>query len=160
MWDLKPPVLICEDDPNDAHFLERTLRKVGVANPIYIARDGEDAIDYLAGKGKYSNRKQFPFPSVIVTDLKMPRKNGFEVLEWLDNHPDCAVIPSIVWSSSALAEDVKKAYELGANCYLQKPSRPEDWEHDLKALFQFWNICQLPSLSLSSCAEGNPPGMK
>jgi CheY-like chemotaxis protein len=160
MWNLKPCILVCEDDPNDALFLKRSLAKAGITNPLFFAEDGVVGIEYLEGNGKFSDRQQYPFPGQIITDLKMPRKNGFDILVWLKNHPDCSVIPAIVWSSSAQASDVKKAYELGANCYLQKPSRHEDWVIQLKLLFDFWNTCQIPRLGMSSCAEQNPPDKK
>ena len=160
MWNQKPPILVCEDDPNDVLFLERTFKKVGITNPVHVARDGEEALDYLKASGEYSDRKRYPFPSVIITDLKMPRRNGFDVLQWLLDHPECRIIPTIVWSSSNIESDVKKAYELGANCYLQKPPKLDEWEPKIRAIFDFWQICQIPRLGMAICAEQNPPSMK
>lgn len=153
MWNFKPPILIAEDDENDAHLLKYTLKKIGITNPIHIVPDGEEAISYLSGTGDYSNREAYPFPAVIITDIKMPRKNGFDVLRWLKSHPDCAIIPAVVWSSSAVESDVTKAYELGTNCYLKKPNDPLSWEETIKLLFTFWDVCEKPALATSNCAQ-------
>lgn len=153
MWKSKPLILIAEDDENDAHLLRRTLKKIGVSMPIQIVEDGEEAIEYLSGMGQYTDRDIYPFPSVVVTDIKMPRKNGFDVLRWLKKHPDCAIIPVVVWTSSNQESDILKAYQLGANCYVQKPNSAAGWEETIALIFKFWDACQKPSLRLSHCAE-------
>jgi CheY-like chemotaxis protein len=89
---------------------------------VQRACDGVEAIQYLAGENKFANRDAFPLPELVVLDLKMPRKSGFEVLGWVRNHPDFGKLPVIVFSSSEEPADVKKAYSLGANAYLVKPS--------------------------------------
>ncbi len=148
MWNFKPTILIAEDDENDAHFFSRTIKKLGITEPLQLVPDGEEAIHYLGGEGKYADRENYPFPSVLITDLKMPRKNGFDVLEWMQSHPHCSIIPSIVWTSSMVESDVVKAYELGANCYLKKPNDPKTWEETLELLFKFWDTCQKPPMTL------------
>lgn len=90
-------ILVAEDDPNDVVLLKRAFRQNGMDNPTYICKDGEDAIAYLRGEGKYKDRSVYPRPDVIFTDLKMPRLGGLEVLEWLHAQPDCQVIPVIVF---------------------------------------------------------------
>lgn len=160
MWNQKPSILVAEDDRNDAFMLQRTLKKVGIMNPVHLVEDGEQALSYLRGDGKYKDRTRFPFPGVIITDLKMPKVNGFEVLKWLKRHPECGVIPTIVLSASGLEQDVVRAYQDGANCYLQKSSSNEEFTRILKLLFDFWNVCRIPKLSSSECAEENPPDKK
>src|SRR5690349_21523691 len=103
------PILIAEDDENDAIILERALRKVGFTNPFYFCRDGTDVINYLKGEGRYEDRKTFPFPRILITDLKMPKMNGFEVLRWLHDHPECNIIPKVVFSASKQPSDIKEA---------------------------------------------------
>ena len=129
-------------------------------NPVQWVENGEEALQYLRGEGKYKDRTAFPFPGVIITDLKMPRVSGFEVLKWLRKHPECGVIPAVVLSASAMENDIVQAYQIGANCYLQKPSRMEEFTHMMKLLFEFWNICKIPKLTSSECAEPNPPDKK
>src|SRR4051812_4172662 len=96
------PILIAEDSPDDATLLEKAIRKAGLKNPIRFVSDGHEAIEYLQGKGKYGNRAEFPFPRVIISDIKMPRLNGLELLDWLQRHPECSVIPTVLLSGSGL----------------------------------------------------------
>jgi CheY-like chemotaxis protein len=160
MWNQRPVILVAEDDQNDAFLLRRTLKKVGILNPVQIVEDGAIALDYLRGNNEYKNRDEFPFPGVIITDLKMPKVDGFQILSWLKRHPECGVIPTVVLSASAMEGDVVKAYQAGANCYLQKPNSPAEFETMLKLLFEFWNLCKIPQLTSSECAEPNPPDKK
>jgi len=160
MWNQKPPILVAEDDPNDAFILKRTLKKVGIRNPCTSVENGEEAIAYLRGDGIYGDRVAYPFPGVIITDLKMPKVDGFAVLDWLRRHPECGVIPVVILTASAIEADIVKAYQLGANCYLQKPASPDEFCHILQLLFDFWNVCKIPKLSSSVCADENPPDKK
>jgi CheY-like chemotaxis protein len=145
--DLTSPVLIAEDNSDDALLLKRTLSRVGVKNPVHIARDGEEAIAYLKAEGQYADRTKFPFPRFLLTDLKMPKVDGFELLNFLCEHPDCSVVPIIVFTSSQHESDISKAYKLGANCYLVKPQTLDEWDVVLKATFDFWcRFSQKPPL--------------
>jgi len=137
-------ILIVEDDPNDVLFLKRALKKNGIENPVCTLPDGEEAIAYLCGKGKYADRMAHPFPRVIILDLKMPRKSGLEVLEWLKEHPQYRVIPTIVLTSSKLNEDVAQAYGLGANSYMVKPSNFDDLQAMMKTAHEYWSLCLKP----------------
>src|SRR3954465_2385830 len=103
-------ILIIEDLPDDVLLLRKALTRSGVTNPVQVAEDGVEAIAYLEGEGKYADRVQYPFPSVIFTDLKLPRVDAFGVLAWLRSHPDCSVIPLVVLTASAIDADVRKAY--------------------------------------------------
>ncbi len=140
-------VLIVEDLPDDVLLLRKAMTRSGITNPIQVVEDGREAIAYLQGEGKYANRMQYPFPSVIFTDLKMPRMSGFEVLEWLRQHPDCSVIPVIILTASRQDEDVKRAYLMGANAYLVKPTSLADLESMVKTAYDFWAWCEKPHVS-------------
>ncbi|MEO5802933.1 MAG: response regulator [Verrucomicrobiota bacterium] len=137
-------ILIVEDDPNDILFFKRALNKNGINNPICTLPDGEEAIMYLKGMAQYADRSAHPFPGVIILDLKMPRKSGLEVLQWLKDHPKYRVIPTIVFTSSKLNEDVIKAYGLGANSYMVKPSSFDDLQQMMKTAHQYWSFCLKP----------------
>src|SRR5688572_17552718 len=115
-------ILVAEDLESDFFLLQRAFRRNNINNPIHWVQDGEEALHYLQGTGPYSDRIKYPFPELVVLDLKMPRKSGLEVLEWVKEHPEFRVIPTIVMSSSQLDEDVQKAYDLGANTYFLKPA--------------------------------------
>lgn len=139
-------ILIVEDDENDVLLLQRALRKSGVKSPIHVVRDGQEAIDYLLRKGPYEDREKFPYPDVIFTDLKLPRKNGFELLDWLRNNPVYQVIPILVLTSSRDLKDIRHAYYLGANGYLVKPSGVAELEAMMKVTWDFWCTCEIPQM--------------
>jgi CheY-like chemotaxis protein len=151
--DSRLTVLIIDDDANDVLLLKKALTRAGVQDVVQVVTDGFQAIQYLAGEGVYGNREQFPFPNVVFTDLKMPRMNGFEVLHWLRKHPDCSVIPVMVLSASKLDEDIKRAYQLGANAYLAKPSSMKELVEVVKTAYSFWAHCEKPQVSALKCFE-------
>jgi CheY-like chemotaxis protein len=140
------PILIAEDDENDAIILERALRKVGFANPFHFCQDGTDVIDYLRGEGRYQNRQAFPFPRMLITDLKMPKVGGLEILKWLYQHPECNLIPKVVLTASKQTADIQEAYKWGANSYLVKPPGYESLAQMLKLFFDYWEMCEKPRL--------------
>ncbi|MGZ4987712.1 MAG: response regulator, partial [Limisphaerales bacterium] len=105
-----PVILIVEDDLNDQLLIQHGFRSIGVKTPIHIVGNGQEAFDYLVGKGEYSDRDQFPFPTTIITDLKLPVMDGFSVLEQLKNNPQWAIIPAVVLTASRDLDDIKKAY--------------------------------------------------
>jgi two-component system response regulator len=130
-------ILQVEDDPNDVLFLQYAMKKVGLANPVQVATHGQQAIDYLQGVGKFADRQQFPLPSLVLLDLKLPYVMGLEVLKWIRRNLQTPPIV-IVLTSSALEADVVAAYELGANAYLTKPSAPADLQDLVRSLQHFW----------------------
>jgi CheY-like chemotaxis protein len=138
------PILIVEDDENDAHLIARAFSAVGFNNPIHFSRDGADAIAYLGAKPPYEDRGKFPFPMLIITDLKMPRVSGLDLLKWLQAHPECQVIPTIMFSSSVEDSDVKTAYQLGVNAFLQKPATAGRLCERIQRIVDFWEQCEIP----------------
>src|SRR4051794_39163544 len=113
-------ILMADDSPEDQFFVQRALEKRGVGNFFLGVPDGQEAINYLCRIAPYTLHEQFPFPNVLLLDLKMPKVSGFDVLKWLQVHPHCKVIPTIIYSSSAEESDVHQAYVLGANAYMVK----------------------------------------
>jgi CheY-like chemotaxis protein len=142
----KSIVLIAEDNQDDAFMLQRAIQKSGLEMPVYICGDGKEAIQYLKGEGEFSDRRKHPFPRLIVTDLKMPICDGFDILEWLQKHPECNLIPKIVLSSSNQEVDIVRAYQLGANCYFAKPTSSAQLNKIVEALYGFWSLAELPPL--------------
>src|SRR5690242_9183473 len=136
-------ILLVEDDENDAFFLERAIRKVGMMNPVHNARDGQEAINYLKGTGKFSRRADFPLPGLILLDLKLPFIMGLDVLKWIRQNPELSPIV-VILSSSADETDIASAYRLGANAYLVKPSEVSKLEGMVKAINDFWLIQNTP----------------
>jgi CheY-like chemotaxis protein len=131
-------VLVAEDNPDDALLLRRALEKAGIRSRVKIVSDGEELLLYLQGRGAYANRENSPMPSLIILDLKMPRKSGLEVLEWLNENRDLAIVPTIVLSASNLEEDVRSAYHLGANTYFVKPSTFDELVETMKMVETYW----------------------
>lgn len=137
-------ILVAEDDPDDAFMLRRAFTAANIANPVAFVSDGDEAIAYLAGTGRYADRDLHPLPVVILLDLKMPRRSGFEVLEWLRAQPGVGRLPVVVLTSSRESRDVTRAYELGANSYLVKPSSPEDLIATVRGLGLYWLVLNEP----------------
>jgi CheY-like chemotaxis protein len=142
-------VLVVDDDPNDLILIERAFRFIGVTAPIHTVNGGEEAIAYMKGEGKFSNRGVYAYPTFITTDLKMPGADGFAVLEHLKNNPEWAVIPTVVLTASRDLDDIKKAYMLGASSYHVKPSSPDDLRQQLKVLHEYWLTCEVPEVDES-----------
>lgn len=137
-------ILVAEDDENDVLLLKRAFVKSGFSGKFVIVADGEEALEYLQGTGNYIDRQRHPFPSLILTDLKMPKRNGFEILSWLLQHPEWSLIPSIVLTSSPTEEDINKAYRLGANSYFVKPPDIEQLQNLVKDICHYWSVCKRP----------------
>ena len=112
--------LLVEDNDDDAFFMQRAFQEAGLNNPLHIVSNGEEAVDYMAGRNAFANREKFPLPDLIFLDLKMPGLDGFEVLSWI-RHEQKSHVPVAVLTSSPEEIDRKRARELGADCYLLKP---------------------------------------
>ena len=142
--DSKFVILIAEDSEEDALIVQHCLKRAGLPNPTHICRDGEEVIRYLNGSGAYADRQKYPFPRMLILDLKMPRLGGFDVLRWVRKNPSCAVIPTLILSSSNLPRDVQEAYELGANAYLMKRGNLTEIQDMFISLHGFWRFCEVP----------------
>jgi DNA-binding response OmpR family regulator len=130
-------ILQVEDDPNDVFFLQHAMTKAGVANPIQVASDGREAIDYLKGAGKFADRDKYPLPCLVLLDLKLPHVMGLEVLRWIREQSGLALIV-VMLSASGDDEDTKSAYRLGANAFLVKPTQANKLVEMAKSIKDFW----------------------
>jgi CheY-like chemotaxis protein len=118
-------ILLVEDDPVDALLLRRTFDRLE-AHPVQVLTSGEAALEYLSGKGAYADRSNYPVPSLLFLDLRLPGLSGFEVLTWIRQQSSLSRLQVVVLTASSKTLDVYRAYELGANSYMVKPIRPED----------------------------------
>jgi CheY-like chemotaxis protein len=143
----KQYVLLAEDDPSDFRLIQRAFSKVEEGFSLFRLTNGDEVVDYLAGTAPYENRTLHPIPSVLLLDLKLPRRSGFEVLQWLRKQNGLGRLPVIVLTSSRHSIDINRAYDLGANSYLVKPETSADLE-ELAALFRkYWLLLnQSPAL--------------
>jgi len=141
-------VLLVEDDLNEIFLVKRAFKLAQVKNPLQIVTDGQEALLYLKGEGKYADRAHYPLPKLMVMDIKMPRKTGFEVLEWVKNGGrPLRRIPIVIVSSSDNPDDINRAYELGANAYMVKPVEFQAVEHLFQSITQYWGLeCAKPEL--------------
>ena len=131
------PILLVEDDENDVVLLQHALKNAGVANPIEVASDGQQAIDYFKGAGKFAHRRGFPLPCLVLLDLKLPYVMGLDVLKWIREQPELAAIV-VILSASRDEADIATAYRLGANAYLVKPCDVSKLLDMAKSINAFW----------------------
>lgn len=137
-------VLLVEDNDQDIMFIQWATEAATGGHSVYAVPDAREAMHYLRGEGRYVNRKDFPVPDVILTDLKMPRMNGFEFLRWLRREPQYLVTPTIVLSNSDCQADVCEAYRLGANCFVTKPTGLLQLAEALQRTYNYWSSCPTP----------------
>jgi CheY-like chemotaxis protein len=131
-------ILLAEDDENHVFLIRRAFKKAGLLNPLYVVRDGEETIAYVQGEGQFANRDEYPLPALLLLDLKMPRQDGFQVLEWVRKQPGLKRLPVVVLTSSEDIRDVNRAYDLGANSFLVKPLKIEDFMRLTEAIHGYW----------------------
>ena len=130
-------ILLVEDEDTDVFLMEQAMKKAGVLNPIRVASDGQQAIDYFRGAGKFANREEFPLPCLVLLDLKLPYVMGLDVLKWIRQQNDAPAIV-VILSSSKEEDDVATAYRLGANGYLVKPPDVNELVDMAKSIKDFW----------------------
>jgi two-component system response regulator len=132
--------LLVEDNSNDVYLVQHAFRRAKNCH-LFVVSDGEEAVEYMIGKGKFSDRAEYPLPQVILLDIKLPKMSGLEFLEWLRKKSPGTqhVVPVIVMSSSNLEKDVQHAYELGVNLYMVKPVNWRQFEERMKLLNMLWS---------------------
>jgi CheY-like chemotaxis protein len=131
-------ILLVEDNEDDIFLMRRALSQAEVTNPLYIVEDGQEALDYLSGTGKFIDRRSYPLPALLFLDLKLPLKSGHEVLSWVRAQPALQSLVVVVLTSSDQPTDVQKSYQLGANSYLVKPPTAEQLLDMAKSFKWYW----------------------
>jgi len=141
-------ILLVEDDENDVFFLRQAMKKAGALNPIQVASDGQEAIDYFKGTGRFASREKFPLPCLVLLDLKLPHVMGLDVLKMIRQQSEVAAIVVILTSSREEA-DIATAYRLGANGYLVKPTDVNKLTEIAKSIKDFWLTQNTPPPDVS-----------
>jgi CheY-like chemotaxis protein len=136
-------ILLVEDDPNDAELSVMALTDNHLANEIVIARDGEEALDFLYRRGVYASTEGGN-PIVVLLDLKLPKVDGLEVLKQVKSDPDLRTIPVVMLTSSREERDVLRSYDLGTNSYVAKPVGFEEFVESVKEVGLFWTVVNHP----------------
>lgn len=146
-------ILIVDDDPNDRLLIERAFRNVGVETSIHAVGSATEAMAYIKGLGKYTDRDAYRYPTFIMTDLEMPLADGLDLLRFVKENAEGGVIPTVVFSSSTNPDDVERCYRLGASSYHVKPTTFEALRSQLQVLHAYWTTCFFPE---TSAAGGYP----
>jgi CheY-like chemotaxis protein len=146
-------ILLVEDLEHDVFLIRRALEQARLTNPVQVVRDGEEAVEYLGGIGKYANRDEFPLPGLILLDRQMPRMDGFQVLEWIRGQPSLIDIVVLVLTSSDRLRDVTQAYSLGAKSFLVKPI-------DFEQFVDLGNLIRKYWVKTAKIAESSRPQFK
>jgi CheY-like chemotaxis protein len=131
-------ILVAEDNADDAFLLKHALKKAQFANPVRFVSDGEEVMAYLQGEGKFADRVDYPFPGLLLLDIKMPRLDGLETLALIRNDPRYKRLVVILLTSSNREQDINGAFDLQANSYLVKPARPEELLGVLEQIRGYW----------------------
>ncbi len=133
-------ILLVEDNPDHAMLTKRVLEDNKVANRVHVTKDGEDALDYMYCRGKYGNGTSAPRPGLILLDVKLPKVDGFEVLKQLKSDPEHSSIPVVMLTTSARDEEVARGYAEGANSYVTKPVRFDEFTETVKNIGLYWGL--------------------
>jgi len=139
-----PDILLVEDNPNDVKLTLHAFKTANLGNPIIVARDGVEALDFLFCTGPHAGRRIEDTPKVVLLDLKLPRIDGHEVLKRIKADPRTAAIPVVVLTTSQEERDVLKTYELGANSYIVKPVEFSGFVEAVKQLGLYWAVLNHP----------------
>jgi len=144
MYTSEIEILLVEDNPADAELTLRALKKVHIANKIFLVNDGDEALDFLFARGKYTGREHSQNPKVILLDLKLPKISGLEVLQSIKSSEKLKSIPVVVLTSSKEDPDVRRCYDLGANSYVVKPVGFENFLKAVSELGLYWLLLNQP----------------
>ncbi|MFH2040754.1 MAG: response regulator [Chloroflexota bacterium] len=143
---MKPKIiLLVEDNPSDIALTQRALAKSHVANALVVAEDGQEALDYLFAKGKYTDRDANNFPALVLLDLKLPYIDGLEVLRQIRNDPRTCRLPVVILTTSKEEQDVSQSYDLGANSYIRKPVDFTQFAKAIEHLGLYWLVLNEPA---------------
>jgi CheY-like chemotaxis protein len=140
-----PLILVADDDVNDQIFIRRALKRSAFPNRVAVVNDGEEAAAYLRGFDLYADRNLHPLPRLIITDVKMPRMGGVELLAWMNGQAEFRVIPTVVLTSSADQAAINAAFAVGAKGYLLKPVHYAELERLVHMVVEYWTASCLPA---------------
>jgi len=137
---MEKTIMLVEDNANDEELTLRALRKSNIANEVFVARDGQEAVDFLFSTGRHAGREPARMPAVILLDLKLPKLNGIDVLQRIRADARTRLIPVVVLTSSSEDEDMLRSYQSGANSYVRKPIEFSAFAHAVTQLGMYWML--------------------
>lgn len=139
-----PDILLVEDNADDVELTLHALRAERLANHIEVARDGEEALDYLFARGRHADRKASRLPRMVLLDLKLPKVDGLEVLRQMKDNPHTQLVPVVILTSSREERDMIEGYKLGTNSYIQKPVDFDQFRKTIRQLGLYWLVINQP----------------
>ncbi|MCI0747713.1 MAG: response regulator [Verrucomicrobia subdivision 3 bacterium] len=134
----KPVILVAEDNENDVVLLQRAFGAAGIVSSRHYVSDGQEAVEFLRGDGRFADRAAFPMPDLLLLDLKMPRMNGFEVIQWVRAQSFLEHLRIVVLTTSSDIADIERAYQLGAHSFLTKPANLDDFKNMIASVYRYW----------------------
>ncbi|MGD2181596.1 response regulator [Lusitaniella coriacea] len=138
-------ILLCEDNPGDVYLIRNSFKNGSIPHRLHHVIDGEEAMDFLYQKGKYCH---YPRPHLMILDLNLPKKHGFEVLAEIKADPQLKALPVVILTSSQADRDIVKSYQLYASCYVSKPFDFDEFTEAIDKIENFWlNLVQLPLIA-------------
>jgi two-component system, response regulator len=137
-------ILLVEDNPDDIELALRAFQQSNLTNRIHVARDGEEALEFLFGEGRYAGRSPEAGLKIVLLDLKLPKVDGIEVVRRMKGDPRTRAIPLIVLTSSSEGPDVEECYKLGVNSYIVKPVDFEQFSQSVAQLGMYWLLLNHP----------------
>ncbi len=137
-------VLLAEDDEHDIVAAKRAWKKHNIANPLFVVNDGEECLDFLHRRGKYSAPEKAPRPGILLLDINMPRLDGLSVLKHVRNDDALHRLPVVMLTTSKAEEDRLRSYDLGANAFIVKPVGFENFSESVRTINLFWQLVDLP----------------
>jgi two-component system response regulator len=146
----EPDILLAEDSQDDVDLALHTLRREKLANNIFVARDGEEALDFLFCRGAFTHRSFDHPPKLVLLDLKLPKVDGLDVLKQVKSDPRTKIIPVVIMTSSKEERDLVASYHLGANSYIQKPVDFEQFRETVKNVGLYWLVINQPPVTEGS----------
>lgn len=152
-------ILVADGSPQDTFFLRRAFLENSILNPLFNVCDGEETLNYLNGNGMYADRLRFPFPNLLLMEVRMPVLSGLEVLAQIRQTPAFSCLPVIMLAGSNYYRDIQRARELGANSFILKPFTNQELNGTIRRLAAFWlNACVLPDLATGDSRVAAVPG--
>ncbi len=131
-------VLLVEDDEDDVFFMKMACQRTGIPHAFHVVANGDEAVEYLAGTGGFADRIKHPFPDLVFLDIKLPKRTGHEVLEWVRTQPGLKNLPVVMLTSSQAVSDVNQAYQLGVTSFLRKIASPAEFGQGVRVILKYW----------------------
>jgi CheY-like chemotaxis protein len=138
----RPTILLADDSEDDLFLIQRAIQQSRLLNPIQVVRDGEEAVEYLSGVGRFADRSKFPLPFLLLLDLHMPKQNGFDVLRWIRSRPDLKDLKVAVLTASGDESHYSRAMQLGADSYFTKPGSLDEFVQLMLRLRGHWLLVE------------------